>query len=161
MIDEIKTCVDLKLNVFKEYFIVPDEFQCEMDDLVRAMEALGEECNDAVEFEERFASEGLMESYNALFPKCLPKKHKMTKAERRKSLEVGIDMLNKSKKEILNDGVKKFKENIRNDFKDDLIEKNRERMIEDGTFDDYTIATNKVDDIGRLAGFLRKKFKKE
>lgn len=160
MLDDVRKNIDLKLNVFEEYFDVPDEYQSEMEGLVNDMNSLGEECQDTVEYERRYAAEGLMERYNALFPHCIPKKHKMTKAEKRSSMEKTAEMLNDDKNNIITSELKDAKDMILTDIKDDLIAKNRERMIENETFDDYTRMSNAVEDTGRLLGFLGKKFKK-
>ena len=45
--------------------------------------------------------------------------------------------------------------------KDELLKKSREKMIEDGSYADYTITKNRFEDAGRLVNFFKNKFKKQ
>ena len=56
MIDEVKTCMDAKVNFFGEYFSVPDQVQGDVDSFIQDTKALGEHCESAAEFEQAFVS---------------------------------------------------------------------------------------------------------
>lgn len=59
MIDEVKTCVNARVNYFEEYFSVPDQLRGEINSFIQDAEALGNLCGSAVEFEQTFVSSGL------------------------------------------------------------------------------------------------------
>lgn len=76
MVDEVKTCVDAKINFFEEYFSVPDDLKSEMDMFIKDTQALGEQCSSASEFEQQFSTSELLNRFNTLVSKCTPKAKK-------------------------------------------------------------------------------------
>ena len=82
MVDEVKTCVDAKINFFEEYFSVPDDLKSEMDMFIKDTQALGEQCSSASEFEQQFSTSELLNRFNTLVSKCTAKAKKMTKEEK-------------------------------------------------------------------------------
>ena len=58
MIDEVKTCVDAKVNFFGEYFSVPDQVQGDVDSFIQDTKALGEHCGSAAEFADEMKALG-------------------------------------------------------------------------------------------------------
>ena len=86
MVDEVKTCVDAKINFFEEYFSVPDDLKSEMDMFIKDTQALGEQCSSASEFEQQFSASELLNRFNTLVSKCTPKAKKMTKEEKIQSI---------------------------------------------------------------------------
>ena len=96
--------------------------------------------------------------------KCTPKAKKMTKEEKKQSVKIAKEILNENKEELAKDALRETTNRIINDKRDEMLAKSRERMIEDGTFDDYTIMRNKIhgfNDIGRFLGnIFGKKVKK-
>ena len=86
MVDEVKTCVDAKINFFEEYFSVPDDLKSEMDMFIKDTQALGEQCSSASEFEQQFSTSELLNRFNTLVSKCIPKAKKMTKEEKIQSI---------------------------------------------------------------------------
>ena len=158
MVDEVKTCVDAKINFFEEYFSVPDDLKSEMDMFIKDTQALGEKCSSASEFEQQFSSSELLNRFNTLVSKCTPKAKKMTKEEKKQSVKIAKDILYENRAEIAKDTLKDTANRIINDKRDDMLTKNRERMIEEGTYADYTIRRNKINSI---RDFLEKIFNKK
>lgn len=158
MVDEVKTCVDAKINFFEEYFSVPDDLKSEMDMFIKDTQALGEKCSSASEFEQQFSTSELLNRFNTLVSKCTPKAKKMTKEEKKQSVKIAKDILYENRAEIAKDTLKDTANRIINDKRDDMLTKNRERMIEEGTYADYTIRRNKINSI---RDFLEKIFNKK
>ena len=158
MVDEVKTCVDAKINFFEEYFSVPDDLKSEMDMFIKDTQALGEQCSSASEFEQRFSTSELLNRFNTLVSKCTPKAKKMTKEEKKQSVKIAKDILYENRAEIAKDTLKDTANRIINDKRDEMLTKNREKMIEEGTYADYTIRRNKINSI---VDFLEKIFNKK
>lgn len=158
MVDEVKTCVDAKINFFEEYFSVPDDLKSEMDMFIKDTQALGEKCSSASEFEQQFSTSELLNRFNTLVSKCTPKAKKMTKEEKKQSVKIAKDILYENRAEIAKDTLKDTANRIINDKRDEMLTKNREKMIEEGTYADYTIRRNKIKSI---ADFLEKIFNKK
>ena len=158
MLDEVKNCVDAKINFFEEYFSVPDDLKSEMDMFIKDTQALGEKCSSASEFEQQFSTSELLNRFNTLVSKCTPKSKKMTKEEKKQSVKIAKDILYENRAEIAKDTLKDTANRIINDKRDDMLTKNRERMIEEGTYADYTIRRNKINSI---RDFLEKIFNKK
>lgn len=158
MLDEVKNCVDAKINFFEDYFSVPDDLKSEMDMFIKDTQALGEKCSSASEFEQQFSTSELLNRFNTLVSKCTPKAKKMTKEEKKQSAKIAKDILYGNRAEIAKDTLKDTANRIINDKRDDMLTKNRERMIEEGTYADYTIRRNKINSI---RDFLEKIFNKK
>lgn len=158
MVDEVKTCVDAKINFFEEYFSVPDDLKSEMDMFIKDTQALGEQCSSASEFEQQFSTSELLNRFNTLVSKCTPKAKKMTKEEKKQSVKIAKDILYENRVEIAKDTLKDTANRIINDKRDEMLTKNREKMIEEGTYADYTIRRNKINTI---RDFLEKIFNKK
>ena len=147
MLDEVKNCVDAKINFFEEYFSVPDDLKSEMDMFIKDTQALGEKCSSASEFEQQFSASELLNRFNTLVSKCTPKAKKMTKEEKIQSMKITKDILYENRDELAKDALKEASNRIINDKRDEMIEKNRKRMIENGNYDDYTRTRNKFQGI--------------
>ena len=158
MVDEVKTCVDAKINFFEDYFSVPDDLKSEMDMFIKDTQALGEKCSSASEFEQQFSTSELLNRFNTLVSKCTPKAKKMTKEEKKQSVKIAKDILYENRAEIAKDTLKDTTNRIINDKRDEMLTKNREKMIEEGTYADYTIRRNKINTI---RDFLEKIFNKK
>ena len=158
MLDEVKNCVDAKINFFEDYFSVPDDLKSEMDMFIKNIQSLGEQCSSASEFEQQFSTSELLNRFNTLVSKCIPKAKKMTKEEKKQSVKIAKDILYENREEIAKDALKDTSNRIINDKRDDMLTKNRERMIEEGTYADYTIRRNKINSI---RDFLEKIFNKK
>lgn len=158
MLDEVKSCVDAKINFFEDYFSVPDDLKSEMDMFIKDIQALGEQCSSASEFEQQFSTSELLNRFNTLVSKCTPKAKKMTKEEKKQSVKIAKDILYENRAEIAKDALKDTANRIINDKRDEMLTKNREKMIEEGTYADYTIRRNKINSI---RDFLEKIFNKK
>ena len=66
MVDEVKKCVDAKINFFEEFFSVPNDLKSEMEMFIKDTHDLGEKCSSASEFEEQFYTSELLNRFNTL-----------------------------------------------------------------------------------------------
>ena len=160
MREDVKQCVQMRTTFFDAYITVPPEVQGEVEQFIRAAEALGEACGSAEEFESRFVAEGLAEQFNALLPRCTPKAMPQTKEQKQQSRKMAIEMMGGGK-QIAKDLAADAAGMAATRLESEMIAKNREQMIEAGVFDDYTRAKNYAEDartIGKLfSGLFKKK----
>ncbi len=161
MIEEVKRCVDMRTNFFDEYFTIPENIQNEVDTFIADVTLLGNSCNSATEFEEKFVSKGLSDRFNAILPKCTPKPVKMTKEQKKQTGKIAKEILVENKDELIDDTLTYVTNRGMNDLMNEAIADRREKMLEDGTMSDYTIAKNYVEDGIMLGRFLKNKFKKK
>ena len=160
MIDEVKTCVNAKVNFFGEYFSVPDQVRGDVDSFIQDTKSLGEHCGSAAEFEQAFVSSGLSDRFNALIAKCTPKARKMTKEEKQHSMSVTKNLLYEQRSELAKDAASEVIGHYMSKKRDERIEESHRQMIEDGTHADFTIRRNRLQAAERLLGFLSRKIKK-
>ena len=158
-IDEVKVCVDAKVKFFELYFEVPNSLQGEVDAFIRETTELGENCSSAAEFEEKLVSTGLSDRFNGIIPKCHPKSVKMTKEQKRHSVETAKEILKENRKELAKNALTESANRVFNDIRDEQISQSRERMLEEGTMADYTIARNRAENVRGLFRFLKNKKK--
>lgn len=161
MTDEVKKCVDIRINFFDEYFTIPEDMQNEVQAFIADITLLGNSCNSATEFEQKFVSEGLSERFNAILPKCVQKPVKMTKEQKKQSRKIAKEILAENKDELVDDALTYVANRGMNDLRDKAIAISREKMIEEGTMSDYTIRKNYIEDGIRFTKFLKDKFKKK
>lgn len=160
MTDEVKKCVDIRINFFDEYFTIPEDMQNEVQAFIADITLLGNSCNSATEFEQKFVSEGLSERFNAILPNCIQKPVKMTKEQKKQSRKIAKEILAENKDELIDDALTYVANRGMNDLRDKAIAISREKMIEEGTMSDYTIRKNYIEDGIRFTRFLKDKFKK-
>ena len=84
----------------------------------------------------------------------------MTKEEKQFAKSTFKEIISQNKKQILTDAVRDVADGIRISAESEMIKQNRDRMIADGTFDDYTRATNATSDARDLFGFIKRRLKK-
>lgn len=121
---------------------------------------MGNRCGSAAEFEQTFVSSGLSDCFNALIAKCTPKARKMTKEEKQHSMSVSQDILYEQRGDLAKDAASEVIGNYISKKRDERIEESHRQMIEDGTYADFTIRRNRIQDAGRLLDFLGRKIKK-
>lgn len=161
MTDEVKKCVDIRINFFDEYFTIPEDMQNEVQAFIADITLLGNSCNSATEFEQKFVSEGLSERFNAILPNCIQKPVKMTREQKKQSRKIAKEILAENKDELIDDALTYVANRGMNDLRDKAIAISREKMIEEGTMSDYTIRKNYIEDGIRFTRFLKDKFKKK
>lgn len=154
MIEEVKICVDEKIKFFDNYFSVPDDLQADLNLFINDTINLGERCSSASEFEQQFSTSGLLDRFNTLISKCIPKAKKMTKEEKKQSIKITKDILYENREELAKDALKDTTNRIINDKRDEMLDENRKRMIEEGTYADYTIMKNNMERINGIGNFL-------
>lgn len=160
MTAEVKACVDSRVNFIREYLTVTSDTQNEFDRFIADISTLGERCSSCAEFEEKFISEGLNDRFNALVLKSPAKAHKMTKEEKQFEKETFKQMMSENKRQIVTDVAEDVTSSAMLYAEGEMLKHNREKMIQEGTFDDYTRTSNAVSDAKRLLGFIKNCFKK-
>ena len=158
---EVKKCVDARLNLFEQYYTVPASLQGEVDAFTAAINRLGEASSSAAEFESAFASSPLQQQFNAILPRLSPKPYKMTQEDKANSRRVMKDILREDKEQIVSDAVMDAANTVKIEAESAAISQAREAMIQNDTLDDFTRASNMVQDAKNLFGFLGKKFGKK
>ena len=150
---EIKNMVDAKLSLFGKHIEVPADKQPEYESLVAEIKQLGECCSNWQDFEKRFETEGLSARYNSLIAGCTPIAQENTNY---------FQGFNKNfAKGLAKETVKNMVSGASTELESEMIAQNRKRMIEDGTYTDYTHASNAINSTSKLFGFLSKKLRKK
>ncbi|MDD8048384.1 MAG: hypothetical protein PHH04_02155 [Thomasclavelia sp.] len=160
MINEVKACVDAKINYIDQYYEVPNDLKEELDIFTNDVNILGEKCTSATQFEELFVSEGLSNQFAAFFTKLKPKQVKMTKEQKKDSVRIAKDILKESKDELIQDELERGTYQAKRAAERTVMEKTKEEMIENDTFDDFTRASNNVEILESIGNFFKKKIKK-
>ena len=154
----VQNSIQTRADFFEKYYTVPPQVQPEVDAFLQQMYALGETCANAMEFEQKFAAGGLSQWFNGLLVRCTPKPYQMTQQEQAYAKDVRREMRKEENigKKILDDVV----DDITFRAEEEMVQQRRKQMIEDGTMDDYTRATNYMEDAQAGLGFLGRLFKK-
>lgn len=159
MKDDIRQCVAARVDFFSTYYTVPEAVQPKVQDFCDRVTRLGEESADAAAFEAAFAARGLQEEFMALLPLCTPKAVPVSQEYQDYSRQVANQM--RKEQHIGKKVVEDIVDSAMVEADEALIAARRKGMIETGVYDEYTRATNAVDDIGILGGFLKRKFGKK
>ncbi len=158
MTEDVKACVDARVNFIGEYLTVPDELKDEVNSFIADITALGNSSGNAADFESKFVSSGLMDRFNSLIPRCPQKPREMTKEEKAQSKEIAKEM-GFNAKDIAKQAGEDALESLSLEAERMARRHRREEMVEAGVYDDYTRASNVVDDTKRLFGFFKRKNK--
>ncbi len=161
MRDDVKVCVSARVDFFSKYYDIPQSIQTEVDAFISDTEALGERCTDAQQFEAEFVSSGFSNRFNAILPNCTPKVMPVTVEQKAYSRQVCREMWQEQRGQIAEDILTDVTESVSMRIESDSMQARRQAMSDAGVLDDYTRATNAVEDAGRLAGFFRNKFGKK
>lgn len=161
MLDEIKVCVEARTNFFGTYMTVPEQLQAELDDFISRICALGESCSSAGEFEQKFASSGLSDTFNSLVSRCTPQAHQMTRDEKAHARETAKEIFREDRGRILKEAGNDLLETVSMKAESDLRSASIKKMAEEGVLDDYTKVSNAIDDIGIIGRFFKRKFGKK
>lgn len=151
---DVKKMMDSKIDIINNYYDIPENMKDSYDTFVSDMTQLGESCQSWEEFEEKFKSDGIEEQFNNLLIKCTPKAQGNTdyfQGYKNKNILKGM----------AKGAIKTSIQGAMVDLESEAYKKRREAMIEADVFDDYNRASNKIDDVGRLAKFIGRKFGKK
>ncbi len=158
MRDDVKACVDARLNFFGTYMQVPPALAEAQNTFCRDVLALAEASLDAGYFEQQFQTSGLSQRFNDLVSRCVPVAIAPTQEQKQASRQMAWEM---HKDTFARDVAAEFVDDARMKLESDAIAANRQRMIQQGTYDDYTRASNTVDNAQRLGCFLGRLFGKK
>lgn len=167
MNEEIKACVDARLNMFRDYLEVPASVAEEYRDFEAKLLSLAEESSSAAEFEARFQAEGLQEEFNSIITKCVPKAVGMTAQQKDDSRKMAKEMMFGTSdnagaaKGLAKMVVKDAADIAATELHQEALSRNRKRMIEEGTFDEYTRASNALDNAVTAGKIIGKLFRKK
>ena len=160
MLDEIKTCVSARTDFFGKYMVVPAELQPELDRFLSDINALGESSASAAEFEQKFQSSGLSDTFNLLVSRCSPQAYQMTAEDKAYAKQTAKEIFREDKNRILKETVNDVLEGVALKMESDVNSARIKQMSEDGALDEYTKASNAADDAGRLGRMIRNWFGK-
>lgn len=161
MLEDVKICVNTRTEFFDKYYTVPENVKGEVDAFIKDVISLGEDSSGAMDFEGKFASQGLSDRFNALLVKCVPRPYEMTAEEKEYVKATKKEMFEENKEQIIKGIAADVADSLMVEAEEELIARRRRSMIEEGTFDEYTRVTNKIDDTKRIAGFFAGKFGKK
>lgn len=161
MTEEVKVCVEARTGFFSQYVTVPPAVQPELDSFLEKIRALGEASADAAAFEQQFQAGGLMEEFNGLVTRCTPKAYQMTQEDKAYSHQVAKEMFLEDKDRILREAGEDLLETVEMKVESDLRTQRIRQMSEAGVLDEYTKASNAVEDAGIIARFFKGKFGKK
>ncbi|MBR3003662.1 MAG: hypothetical protein IKH67_01170 [Lachnospiraceae bacterium] len=154
MLDEVRACVEAKINSVETYLDVPagglDSFKAELM-------AFAEPFSNATAFETAFAQSPLNQQFMGFYTKFPPKPYTMTAEDKAFVRQTTKEMFEENKSQIVQDALADAADAAMLEAKSAARTARRQAMIEAGVFDDYTRASNKVDDVKILAGLFRKK----
>ena len=159
MLPEIQTCVMARTDFIKQYFEVPESAKAAVEAFILEVNALGESCKNAAEFENRFAAEGFQERFNALLQSCTPNAMPVSAEEMQYSQEAKKEIWQEDKGRIAKDLAKDVLDSVTLRAESDAATLRRRAMSEADVLDDYTRATNAIDDVGTVFKFVKGLFK--
>ena len=157
MTEEVRVCVSARADFFGKYVAVPADLQPEVDCFLEQINTLGENCTNATEFEGRFQESGLSDSFNGLVTRCTPQAYQMTAQDKAYSRQVARDIFEEDKGRILKEAGQDALESVTMKAESDLRAQRIRQMSDTGVLDDYTKASNAVEDLGILARLFRRK----
>ena len=157
MIEEVRICVSARTDFFGKYVVVPPALQPELDIFLEKINALGENCTNAAEFEQQFQASGLMDIFNSLVTRCTPQAYQMTAEDKAYSRQVAKEIFTEDKDRILKEAGQDLLESVEMKVESDLRAERIKRMSDAGVLDDYTRTSNVVEDVGILARLFKKK----
>ena len=161
MIEEVKACVSARTDFFGKYMTVPAQLQPELDSFLSQITALGENSASAAAFEQSFQASGLSDCFNSLVSRCTPQAYQMTDADKAYSKQVSKEIFREDKDRILKEAGKDVLESVALKAESDINTARIRQMSEDGVLDEYTKASNAVEDAGTIGRFIRSLFGKK
>ena len=159
MIEEVRLCVEARTEFFGKYMSVPSTLQPEVNCFRERITALGEGSTNAAEFEQQFQNTGLSEVFNSLVTRCTPQPYQMTQEDKAHARQVAREIFAEDKSRILKDAGEDLLESVEMKLESDLRTQRIRQMSEAGVLDDYTKASNVIEDAGILARLFKKKKK--
>ena len=161
MQEDVQICVSARTDFFGKYMTVPPALQAELDDFLKKIMALGQDSANAAEFEQQFQASGLSDVFNGLVSRCTPQAYQMTEQDKAHSRQVAKEIFQEDKKRILQEAGQDLLETVEMKLESDLRAQRIEQMAEAGVLDEYTRATNAVEDVGIVARLFKRKFGKK
>lgn len=159
MRDDVMVSVKAKTDFFGQYFDVPGDVRPELDRFVSDVYELGERSASSQQFESAFVSTGLSDRFNSLIAKCTPRARAMTAEEKAESKRLVRESL--ASRDTAGHIAGDVLDGVQTDARSALHRITRQKMIHDGTFRDYTVASNRVDSARRIGGFIKNRFGKK
>ena len=159
MLNDVKVCVDARVNFFSQYYDIPVDVQPEVDAFITEVTALGENSTDVSAFETEFVSSGLSDRFISILPMCTPKAVPVAQEYVDYQRQSEREMLSERKSQIFDTVVSDVTESVTMRIESDAISARNRAMSEAGMLDEYARASNVIDDSRSLLGklFGRKK----
>jgi hypothetical protein len=161
MNEYVRVSVNSRVDFFNKYYVVPQQLVPEVQSFVAEINALGERCADCTEFEARFASSGLSDRFNLLLARCTPKPYQMTAEEKNFAKETAKQMFKENRSEIIKHEISEVADHVMVEVEEELIAQGRKTMIEHDVYDEYTRASNVLDNVKETGGWFKNHFRKK
>lgn len=158
MREDVKACVDARLNFFGTYMQVPPALAEEHSTFCQDTLTLAEASPDAGSFEQQFQNGDLSQRFNRLVSRCVPIAVAPTREQKQTSRQIAWET---QKENLARNVAAEFVDDLMMKTESDAIAANRQRMIQQGTYDDYTRASNAVDHVQRVGGLFKRLFGKK
>lgn len=144
----VKMCVDARLNMFSQYYTVPENVAADVEAFCQELIALGESSPDVAAFEAAFASKGFSNRFTALLSVCVPKPYQMNAQEQAYARETAREIFEEDKGRIKKELIEDVVDTGMVKLDSDLRSVKRKILIETGAMDEYTKISNIAEDIG-------------
>lgn len=161
MDENVKICVKARTDFFGTYLTIPPQLQPQVDQFIAQINALGEQSADSAAFEQQFVATGLQDTFNSLITGCTPQAHTMTREEKAFARQTAKEIFAEDKDRILKEAGEELLDTVAMKAESELRTRRRQEMIDAGVLDDYTRATNVVEDAGIIGRFFKGKFGKK
>lgn len=156
MTEEVKLCVNARTEFFGKYMTVPPALQPELDSFLERITALGETSANAAAFEQQFQATGLMDTFNSLVTRCTPQTYRMIQEDKAYSRQVAKEIFAEDRGRILKEAGLELLESVEMKVESDFNAERIRQMSDAGVLDEYTKASNAVEDAGIIARFFKK-----
>lgn len=161
MTEDVKICVSARADFFEKYYIVPENLKADVEAYIRDINTLGESSNNASEFEQAFIQEGFSDKFTVLLTCCMPKAVELSPEEKKAAKQKAKELYIENGGSLAKDITKDVMDTVGVELNEEMIAQRRKIMIDADVYDDYTRATNYVDNAGSLFRLLKRKLGKK
>ena len=161
MDDGIRICISSRCDMFEKYYTVPDGVAADVQSFVADLEKLGMSSVDAVDFEAKFAANGFQERFNGLIVRCTPKPYNMTREEKAAAKQTAKEIFKEDRSRIIKEAAADALDYAAVMAEEELMAQKRKAMIDAGVYDEYTRASNVLDNVKETGGWFKNHFRKK
>jgi len=161
MTEDVKICVSARADFFEKYYTVPDNLKADVEAFIIDIYTLGEHSTCASEFEQAFVGEGFSDRFTTLLTGCTPKAVKLSPEEKQATKQTAKELYRENGGNLIKDIASDVMDTACVELTEEMIAHNRKIMINAEVHDDYTRATNYIEDAASLFRLFKRKFGKK